>query len=1115
MVLRDMVPMPSLRAWNLVFSVCVGMGLGFNIETDYFVMHRGPAESKFGFSLAMHRDTTGSWVLVGAPEAETLQPEIQKGGAVYRCHPRIPDDCEAIPFDKLGNHWEAGRQVDNKSMQWFGASVISRSGVIVACAPRYVWFSVKKNRREPVGNCFISTGRDSQAYQMYSPCMTSSWGYHRQGSCQAGFGTALTKDGNGLFVGAVGSFYWQGQVFYQDLLNKQEALATLEGPQRDDMSYLGYSMTIGEFNGDDKEDIAVGMPRGNDLMGQVVIFDGALTVLYNITGDQIGSYFGYAVTAGDFNGDGRTDVAVGAPWYTDPKASVDFEVGGVFVFTQMEQHNFQQSANLKGQKSRSHFGISVASLGDLNLDKHDDLAVGAPYDGDEGRGAVYIFLGGPKGITKKPSQVLKSEDLTKVNMATFGWSLAAGDDMDDNSYPDLVVGAYNTNKAAVFRTRPVVKVEANIKFKSETGIIDHESLECSLQDQTSVACVALQYCLTYNGTGVPSELDMEVTLELDTQVDLSRRMFFLNKEDHNVITEVQKMRKLVPNCHSVFTYLIPELPDKLTPLVAEMKYRLLDRGPAEPRETLRPMLEPLPPSERDVQKTRIILKNNCGNDNICIPDLATRVKVSIPEYVLGSKENIMLIVEIENSGEDAFQTKTIVRVPRGVTFSKFEVKHNSDPDLSPICSLDNKDDSERVICDIGNPLPARAKVILHLVFQPIPETVNSSALEFHVTTTSANEEGEEESQALALPVTVRSDIDIKGISWPDGPFDYNVSLFGKHLVGERPIQHEKEVGPEVMHVYHVTNQGPSDLPGAHLYLLWPTRTLTGDPLLYLLDTRLESRFTKCEKVADTNYLGLTVDEASYENLIVTPILDAEEGEASLSSASGHPTDAVADNLVLREQQHRRRRRHNHHHTVSSSSSSHAHRRHRREEEGGVVEGSGLGVVNIEKELSCGPTNCTRVRCTISPFRKDDNVVLRVRSRLWVDTIEKIGMSEVKISSRLVVIGTDGKDEVEGSSSAKPFHTNTPGHHSHHLQTQVGMVWRGTVTTIVRTSTEEQRTSLKWLVICGSILIGLLLLAILCAILWSIGFFKRNRPHDKHENEPLNSNGYYGNENGKS
>ncbi|XP_042234607.1 integrin alpha-V-like [Homarus americanus] len=128
--------MGGQQVWAVwVVVACVGVVLSFNVETDYFVVHTGPPDSKFGFSVAQHRDTAGSWVLVGAPEAQTLQPEIERGGAVYKCRPAVPGNCEPIVFDSTGNHWESGRQVDNKSQQWFGASVTSKSGVIVVSKP--------------------------------------------------------------------------------------------------------------------------------------------------------------------------------------------------------------------------------------------------------------------------------------------------------------------------------------------------------------------------------------------------------------------------------------------------------------------------------------------------------------------------------------------------------------------------------------------------------------------------------------------------------------------------------------------------------------------------------------------------------------------------------------------------------------------------------------------------------------------------------------------------------------------------------------------------------------------------------------------------------------------
>ena len=93
---------------------------------------------------------------------------------------------------------------------------------------------------------------------------------------------------------------------------------TQEGSPQDDDSYLGYSTTTGEFNGDgDRLDVAVGMPRGANLTGKVVLYNANLTNLDNVTGDQIGAYFGYCLASCDVNGDGLDDLLIGSPMWTD------------------------------------------------------------------------------------------------------------------------------------------------------------------------------------------------------------------------------------------------------------------------------------------------------------------------------------------------------------------------------------------------------------------------------------------------------------------------------------------------------------------------------------------------------------------------------------------------------------------------------------------------------------------------------------------------------------------------------------------------------------------------------------------------------------------------------
>lgn len=88
----------------------------------------------------------------------------------------------------------------------------------------------------------------------------------------------------------------------------------------------------------------------------------------------------------------------------------------------------------------------------MNRDDYGDFAVGAPYDGPNGRGVVYIYHGSSNGPLQKPSQIIHAEDISGAeHMTTFGFSVAGGIDLDKNLYPDMVIGAYESNQAIVLK----------------------------------------------------------------------------------------------------------------------------------------------------------------------------------------------------------------------------------------------------------------------------------------------------------------------------------------------------------------------------------------------------------------------------------------------------------------------------------------------------------------------------------------------------------------------------------------------------------------------------------------------------------------------------------------
>ena len=79
-----------------------------------------------------------------------------------------------------------------------------------------------------------------------------------------------------------------------------------------------------------------------------------------------------------------------------------------------------------------------------------DFAVGAPYDGADERGAVYIFHGSSNGVRESHSQVIFAESIVG-SPSTFGFSIAGKLDLDENEYPDLVIGAYESNTVVYLR----------------------------------------------------------------------------------------------------------------------------------------------------------------------------------------------------------------------------------------------------------------------------------------------------------------------------------------------------------------------------------------------------------------------------------------------------------------------------------------------------------------------------------------------------------------------------------------------------------------------------------------------------------------------------------------
>src|SRR6185369_7553369 len=109
--------------------------------------------------------------------------------------------------------------------------------------------------------------------------------------------------------------------------------------------------------------------------------------------------FGQAVeSAGDVNGDGYSDVIVGAPYFGGDQ-------GRAYVFLGSPSGlSPTQAWTMDGAQPTSHFGSGVAGVGDVDGDGFDDVVVGAMGDSlrDPVGGTAQLYRGSPTGPRLSP-----------------------------------------------------------------------------------------------------------------------------------------------------------------------------------------------------------------------------------------------------------------------------------------------------------------------------------------------------------------------------------------------------------------------------------------------------------------------------------------------------------------------------------------------------------------------------------------------------------------------------------------------------------------------------------------------------------------------------------------
>ena len=192
----------------------------------------------------------------------------------------------------------------------------------------------------------------------------------------------------------------------------------------------------GDVNGDGYADLVVSAERYNSMRGKVYLYMGSasgpnLNPDWTATGENAGDEFGVSVaSAGDINGDGYTDVAIGARSYDGFRGKVYIYYGSALGLATTA------AWSAEGEYAGDQFGASVALTGDVYGDGYADVVIGA-VGYDNFRGKAYVYNGSAQGISGYFDWVALGESTGDQ----FGTSVNTAGDVDGDGFADVIVGA--------------------------------------------------------------------------------------------------------------------------------------------------------------------------------------------------------------------------------------------------------------------------------------------------------------------------------------------------------------------------------------------------------------------------------------------------------------------------------------------------------------------------------------------------------------------------------------------------------------------------------------------------------------------------------------------------
>ncbi|KAK7156263.1 hypothetical protein R3I94_006369 [Phoxinus phoxinus] len=455
---------------------------------------------------------------------------------------------------------------------------------------------------------------------------------------EIGFSSHIVQDKSILF-GAVGAYDWSGGVILKSEGTDKFMNDTNNGPK---FSYLGYSVTSAHLS--DKTLYISGAPRYN-LTGGVFIFDGSEN--YVLQGEQVGSYFGSVLCALDIDRDQYTDyLLVGAPHFYQ-----NGEEGKVLVYRLNEDRFESVTMELQGDAGQAfaRFGAAIGSIGDIDGNRFNDVAVGAPLETGSS-GSIYIYNGFKDGL--QFSQKISPSDFG-MKLVHFGQSVSGAPATAPNK-PCIAVGSQG--RVTVFESIPVVVINPTITISQNRIPLTQQMNELS-----SKLSIRFGVCFNVKKGKLQSEETLPLQYQINLDSDVNKKRITVDNSDQlkNILDLTAEKECTSINLQYLGCF------DCFTPIKIKLNFSLAPNPNGAPIR----ILDIFTPTE---VVDKISFENDCEAAN-CKPSVTlSDSQISVTKIIIGDTQSLNINFNFTNTEDPSYLTTLTLTYPSILSQKKIE-----------------------------------------------------------------------------------------------------------------------------------------------------------------------------------------------------------------------------------------------------------------------------------------------------------------------------------------------------------------------------------------------------------------------------------------------------------